>query len=312
MRKRTLMSMMLVALLGIGILSGCGQNEKYVSKTSEIIKVTDRNGEVEVPKNPERIVVLDYGSLDIMDEIGADNIVGLPKSNLPDYLSKFEDEKYADIGGVKEFNFETINELNPDLIIIEGRQADSLEELSKIAPTIYLGSTGSDYLNSVKDNAAVLGKIFSKEKEVEEKLVEIDNRIDEINEKITGNNLNALAMMVSDGSMSVYGSGSRFNIIYNELGFLPTDETIEVSNHGQSISYEYIAEKNPDYLFVIDKGTITGTGNPAKDSIENEIIKTTDTYNNGNIVYVDSSAWYVGGAGFKALDKMLDDVQNAL
>ena len=118
--------------------------------------------------------------------------------------------------------------------------------------------------------------------------------------------------MISDGSMSVYGAGSRFNIIYNELGFVPTDESIEVSNHGQSISYEYLAEKNPDYLFVIDKGAVNGSGTPAKDTVENELVKTTNIYKNGNIVYVDSVAWYVGGAGFKALDKMLDDVENAL
>lgn len=42
------------------------------------------------------------------------------------------------------------------------------------------------------------------------------------------------------------------------------------------------------------------------------MVKTTNAYINGKIVYVDSVAWYVGGAGFKALDKMLDDVENVL
>ena len=312
MKKRRLLSVLLSTVVAAGILGGCGKTEDSSAVNGEMITVTDRNGEVEVPKNPEKVVVLDYGSLDILDEIGVESVVGVPKNGIPEYLDKYEDEKYTDIGGVKEFNFETINELDPDLIIIEGRQEDSLEELQKIAPTVYLGSVGSDYLNSIKSNAKVLGEIFDKEKEVEEKLANIDTRVNEIKAKVVDSNLNALATMISDGSMSVYGAGSRFNIIYNELGFVPTDESIEVSSHGQSISYEYLAEKNPDYLFVIDKGAVTGSGTPAKDTVENELVKTTDTYKNGNIVYVDSVAWYVGGAGFKALDKMLDDVENAL
>lgn len=312
MRKKRLLSVLLTTVVAAGILAGCGKSSESANNEVQTITVTDRNGEIEVPKNPEKVVVLDYGSLDILDEIGVENVVGVPKSGMPEYLDKYEDEKYTDIGGVKEFNFETINELEPDLIIIEGRQADSLEELSKIAPTVYLGSVGSDYLNSVKNNAKVLGQIFDKEKEVEEKLANIDTRVNEVKDKVTSNNLNALAIMVSDGSMSVYGAGSRFNIIFNELGFTPTDASIEVSNHGQSISYEYLAEKNPDYLFVIDKGAVTGSGNPAKETVENELVKTTNAYKNGKIVYVDSVAWYVGGAGFKALDKMIDDVENAL
>lgn len=312
MKKKRLLSALLTTVVAAGLLAGCGKVKENNSTNIEKITVTDRKGEIEVPKNPERVVVLDYGTLDVLEEIGVDNVVGVPKSGLPEYLNKYEDEKYTDVGGVKEFNFETINELNPDLIIIEGRQEDSLEELSKIAPTVFLGSVGSDYLNSVKNNSKVIGQIFDKEKEVEEKLSTIDVRVNQIKEKATGNNLNALATMVSDGSMSVYGSGSRFNILYNELGFKPTDASIEVSNHGQSISYEYLAEKNPDYLFVIDKGAVTGSGNPAKETVENELVKTTNAYINDKIVYVDSVAWYVGGAGFKALDKMLDDVENVL
>lgn len=311
MKKRRLFSLLGAAVVTAGLFTGCSST-KADNKTVETVTITARNGEVEVPKNPENVVVLDLGSLDILDELGVD-VVGVPKSNLPEYLNEYKDEKYTDIGGVKEFNFETINELNPDLIIIEGRQEDSLEELSKIAPTILLGSTGTDYYNGLKSNADTLGVIFGKEDEVGEKFSTFDARINAINEKVKSDDLNALVTMVSDGSMSVYGSGSRFNFIFNELGFTPTDSQIEVSSHGQSISNEYLAEKNPCYLFVLDKGQITGSdAQPAKEIIENELVKTTDTYKNGNIVYLDTPAWYVGGAGFKALDKMLSDIENAI
>ena len=48
---------------------------------------------VEVPKNPKNAVVLDYGALDVLKELGvADKVKGLPKGenneSLPDFLKK--------------------------------------------------------------------------------------------------------------------------------------------------------------------------------------------------------------------------------
>ena len=288
----------LSVVLMLGVLSGCAkENSKMDEKSKETIKITHNGGETEVRVNPERVIVLDYGSLDIIDELGAeDSIVGVPKSSLPTYLSNYNNEKYTDIGGIKEFNFEKINELNPDLIIIEGRQADSYEELNRIAPTIYLGSDSKNYIN-----------------EGEEKISVLESRITELNKKITENNYDALLTMVTDGSMNVYGNGSRFNILFNELGFKCTDETIEVSSHGQNISNEYLVTKDPGFLFVIDKGVITGTkDSKAKEIIENELVRTTNVYKNGNIIYLNAEAWYVGGAGNKSADLMLDDIENAI
>ena len=60
-------------------------------------------------------------------------------------------------------NFEKISEINPDLIIISGRQAESYDELSKIGPTIFLGVDTNDYLNSFTKNMETLGEIFEQE-----------------------------------------------------------------------------------------------------------------------------------------------------
>ena len=136
MRKKAILGILVSGLLAMGVLGGCMNTVASDAETKQTIKVVDRTeNEVEVTKNPERVVVLDYGTLDILDELDVEStVVGVPQNGLPSYLEEFKDEKYTNIGGVKEFNFETINELNPDLIIIEGRQADSLEELSKIVP----------------------------------------------------------------------------------------------------------------------------------------------------------------------------------
>ena len=80
-------------------------------------------------------------------------VTGLPRSgSLPAHLSKFESDEYANAGSLKEPDLEAVYEMNPDLIIISGRQADYYEELNEIAPTIYMGLDNEDYLKSFEEN----------------------------------------------------------------------------------------------------------------------------------------------------------------
>lgn len=315
MKKKSVIGIVTAAMLALGILGGCGAGAKKEATTTEkeIITIKHNAGETQITKNPKNVVVLDLGALDILDKMGVE-VAGLPKSaTLPAYLDKYKGDTYTDIGGLKEPNFEKINELKPELIIIEGRQADSYEEFSKIAPTIQLGTEGIEYFASVKKNAEILGDIFNKKDIATEELGKLEARVDSIKKQVQADKLNGLVTMVADGSMSVYGEGSRFNIIYENFGFTATDKNIQVSSHGQSISYEYLAEKNPMYLFVLDKGAAIGKeAQPAKEIVETELVKTTKAYKDGNIVYLNPAAWYVGGAGLQAANQMIADIENAI
>ena len=112
--------------------------------------------------------------------------------------------------------------------------------------------------------------------------------------------------------MSAYGEGSRFGIIHKEFGFTPVDKEIQVSNHGQSITFEYILEKNPDYIFVIDRAATTGGSISVEQIFDNDIIKQTDAYKNGNIVYLASQVWYVASGGLTGTMIMIEDVSKGL
>ena len=282
----------IVGLLGAFTLGGKDKAQETEVKGTEIVAVQDENGTIEVTKNPERVVTFDYGILDILDNMGVD-VVGLPKGSLPEYLSKYKEDKYSDLGGLKEPDFEAINELNPDLIIISGRQADMYDKFAEIATTVYLSVDGSDYLNDFSRNLDVLGKIFGKEDFVKENLDNLTKQMDEVKAMAQKKNVNALTTMVSEGNLSVFSDKSRFGLIYNQLGITNKDETIEESNHGQQVTFEYLAEQNPEYIFVVDKGSAIGGEGTAKALFDNDLIKSTDAYKNDKIVYLDSAAWYV-------------------
>lgn len=280
-------------------------------KEKKTVTVTDRMGVKEVPLNPEKVVVLDLGSLDIMTELGIEP-VALPKNSLPSYLERYRDDKYVDLGALKEFNIEKINELQPDLIIIEGRQEASYEELSKIAPVLYLGTDNGDIFGSLEYNLDVLGTVFNNKNIATGKLDDINKRLDAISSKAKESNATALMTMFNEGSLSVYGVGSRYDMVYSKFGFTPADENIEASNHGQNISFEYLKEKNADYVLVLDRGAVVGGQTPAKEVVENELVKTTKAYKDGHIIYVNPQAWYIGGSGLMAVDTMLSEIETAL
>ena len=316
MRKKIIAILGMVMALSVGVM-GCANNSAGTanngSETEEnkTIVVTDQKGDVEVPVNPENVVVLDYGSLDIMTKLGVEP-VALPKGSLPDYLSQYEDEKYVDLGSLKEFDLEKINEAEPDLIIIEGRQESYYEDLKKIAPVLYLGTVNNDVFASAENNAKILGQIFEKEDGVASELESLNKRLEAVKAKVEENNSTALMTMFNEGSLSAYGVGSRYDMVYSKFGFKVVDETIEASKHGQEISFEYIKEKNPDYLFVLDRGAITGAQASVKEAMENELVKTTKAYENGNIIYVNPQAWYVGGSGLMAIDNIISDMETAV
>ena len=113
-----------ITLITLGIaltLVGCTGNQQQRDRhDGETVTISHSLGTVEVPVNPERVVVLDYSALENLDYMGI-KPVGVPKSSIPRHLSKYKDDaSIEDVGTVVEVNLEKINELQPDLIIIGG------------------------------------------------------------------------------------------------------------------------------------------------------------------------------------------------
>ncbi|MFF2753848.1 siderophore ABC transporter substrate-binding protein [Psychrobacillus sp. NPDC058041] len=269
--------------------------------------------EVTLDAKPKTVVVFDYGFLDTLDALGVD-VASVSQSSLPKYLSKYADETtYKNAGALKEPDFEAISAMKPDVIFISGRQADAYEELSKIAPTVFVGLNTADYVNSFKANTELAGKIFGKEAEATAALDKIDAKLMEVKEKTSNLDEKALVVLASEGELSAYGPGSRFGVIHDAYGVKAVDENLEVSTHGQSVSYEYVLEKNPDILFVVDRDAVVTEGESAtKAAIENDIVGKTNAAKNGKIYYLDPEVWYLSGGGIESENAKIDAVLEAL
>lgn len=310
-----------VLLLGLG-LAGCGSSNDGTTDSSggataqssaakaETLTVTDSNGELTVPKNPKKVVVFDNGSLDTIDALGAgDSVVGAATANLPAYLSDYKEVDSA--GGIKEPDLEKINQMQPDLIIISGRQSDFQDQLKEIAPTMYLAVDTSDTWNSIKHNVETLGQIFDKEKEAKEQLADLETSIKETKAKAEESQDKALTVLVNEGQLSTYGKDTRFGIIYDTFGFAEADEAIEASTHGQSVSYEYVLDKNPDVLFVVDRTKAIGGDDANNNVADNELVAQTTAGKESKVISLQPDVWYLSGGGLESVKLMLEDVNKA-
>lgn len=317
MKKKVILALTTIFLVAFTAV-GCGKNNGSSStegtpnpSTAQEVKITHVAGETTVKTNPKKVVVFDYGILDALDKMEIE-VAALPKKTLPSYLEKYKNDKYVDVGNLQEPNFEKISEIKPDLIIMSTRQAKLYEEFKEIAPTVEVEMKNDDYIGSFKGNMITLGKIFNKEAFVEKELKTIDDSIKALNEKVTGTGKNALIILANDGALSAYGEVSRFGIIHKNFGFKAVDKNIEVSTHGQNVSFEYIAEKNPDYLFVVDRGAVVGGSNSAKQTLENDLVKGTTAYKNNKIIYLDAPVWYQAVGGFNSTSKMISEIEAAV
>jgi len=280
--------------------------------SAKTVSITHELGTVEVPLNPKRVVVLDFGELENLDAIGI-KPVAIAKAGMPAYLKKFqEDTSIADVGSIVEISLEKINEAKPDLIILGGRLRDSYGALSKIAPTIYPKWDTDDVLGALQKNTSDLGKIFGREDDMQKAFDDLKSKAEAVKKKASGSDLKALILLHNNGRFSAYGSKSRFGIIHDVLGVKEAKPGLSTHIHGNVASNEFIQQTNPDILYIIDRSAAIGDKPLKREDIENKLVRETKAFKNGKIVYLDSEAWYSSGTGLASIGIMIDEIGKSL
>lgn len=291
--------------------------EKPETITVKSLNANKEEVDLEVPYDPERIAILDMACLDIIDSLGVgDRVVGSASTSL-DYLQDYvTDENIENLGTIKEADMEAVMACEPDVIFIGGRLSSSYDALSEIAPVVYLSTdTEIGVVESVRKNASTIAAMFGLEDQVDELMVDFDERIETLEAFAEGKT--AIVGMCTSGSFNVLGNDGRCSMIGREIGFenVGVDANVDTSTHGNEASFEYVVEKNPDYIFVMDRDAAIGTDGAqlAQDIMENELVQGTDAYKNGQLVYLEHPAvWYTAEGGVQALDLMLRDLETTL
>ena len=329
----------MAAVSAAGVLAACGASSSTASSVAssvaassetaasseaapESVTIKAFNGakelvDVEVPFDPQRIAILELASLDILDELGVgDRVVGTASTSLDCLQSYVTNDSIVNLGNIKEADMEAVMACEPDIIFIGGRLSKSYDALCEIAPVVFLATDAEKgVVESTRENAMTIASIFGLEDHVEALMADFDSRIDAL--KAFAEGKTAIVGMTTSGSFNVLGNDGRCSIIGKEIGFenIGVDANIDTSTHGNEASFEFIVDKNPDYIFAMDRDAAIGTDGAqmAQEILENELVKSTDAYKNGHIVYLaHPNVWYTAEGGIQALSEMLSDLENAL
>lgn len=277
------------------------------------VQITDAQGTRVVPAQPARTVVMDLAVLDTLHTLGV-TAAGVPAAvNWPAHLSQYGNKQYAKVGSMFEPDYEAINRLKPQLIFVAGRSAPKFGDLSKMAPTVDLTVTPGDLVASVERNAKLVASIYGKQAEADAKLAKLRTSIAALKAK-GAHAGTGLIVLTTGGKMSAYGPGSRFGVIHDAFGIKPAVADLKQSNHGQAVSFEFIAQTNPDWLFVIDRDAAIGReGTAARQLLDNELVRGTTAWKKEHVVYLNAGNWYsLGAAGLTALQESVDEVAKAI
>jgi iron complex transport system substrate-binding protein len=302
----------LVLLTALLVLVGC-DNKKEPQTPANTITVEHVQGKTDIPENPKKVVVFNIATLDIIDALNIP-VSAVPQSDvhLPDFLSKYSDKAYTNVGTLFEPNYEVLSSIQPDVIIAGGRATDAYKKLNDIAPTLSLDIDPKDFLGSLTQRTEQLGTIFNKQNEAKKLINDFNQKIEQLKPKTSAAG-SALVIMVNGGKMSAYGPKSRFGFVFDLLGFQPATTFQEAGRHGNAVTSEFILSVNPQWLFVLDRDNAIGNkeAQSAQQVLNNDLIQKTAAWQNKQIIYLDSTSMYIAG-GIQTYSRLMDQISEAL
>lgn len=267
------------------------------------VKVQTAHGEAVVPQNPERVAVYDLGAVDTLSKLGVKIGASVDAQNLAYLDAPLKDAVKA--GTLFEPNYEALNAYNPQLIVIGSRMAKDKvsDELAKLAPTIDMTAQTDNMKESAKARIDAYGRIFGKQAEADALKAEIDKTFADAKAAAQGKG-KGLVILVNAGKLSAFGPDSRLGgWIHRDIGVPAVDEAIKEGSHGQPVSFEYIKEKNPDWLFVLDRSAAIGEeGQAAREVLNNPLVAQSTAWKKGQVVYLPPETYLAAGGAQELLN----------
>lgn len=274
---------------------------------AQSVTVAHAQGETVIDGTPQTVMVTDWAAFDNLTALGVP-VAGVPGSNAPGHLTGKTGADLQRIGSLQEPDIEGIAAAAPDLVIVASRSRTSYPTISRIAPTLDMSVDNAGIVDGVKANLVTYGEIFDREERAAELIATLDAKVEEARAAAEGKG-SGLVIVTNAGRMGVYGPASRVAWIYNTLNVPSVFDDVDDRDHGgDAITFEYLLETNPDWLFVIDRDAGVGNEGAARQLLDNELIHQTSFWQNDRVVYLDPAAAYVTMHGYDALMLLLDQV----
>ncbi|WP_334064030.1 siderophore ABC transporter substrate-binding protein [Limimaricola cinnabarinus] len=264
-------------------------------------------GEASLAARPDKVVAFDLAAIDAIDALGV-ALAGVPEVSPPAYLAGAM-QGVDRVGTLFEPDYEALAVMAPDLIVAGGRSQSVVEPLSQVAPTIDMTIWGGALIEQAKARLATYGEIFERGEAAAELTGALDDKLAAVRDTVADKG-DALIVMTNGGKVSAYGAESRFGWMHAALDLPEAHPALDAETHGEAVSFEFIAEVDPDWILVIDRGAAIGQdGEAAQATLDNPLVAGTKAARNDQILYLDSAPLYLAGGGIRSLMGTLDEIE---
>lgn len=301
-RSGAILSASVCALL---LLSGCAAADAPADgdtapETSGTHDVEHARGTTAVPDDPQRVVTLEPLELDTAVAVGIEPVGAAVASNVTGAPAYLEADGVEPVGTVPEPDLEAIAALKPDLILgTEARHSELYEQLSAIAPTVFIETQADPW----RDNALLIGEALGREDEVGDLLAAVDERCEALADEyaVDGETVQLIRPR-DETTLSLYGPVSFSGSLLECVGFTIPDQDW-ADGLQADISPENIRSATADHVFVTVADVDDASQIPAA------IAQNADGF--PSVTPVDTSYW-VSGVGPKGAQAVLDDIETYL
>lgn len=280
--------------------SACAFSAATWAASPAATTVVHAMGSTSVPAAPKRVVVYDLATLDTMQALGI-AVTGVPKAQFPQYMAGYGDAKYTVAGTLFEPDYDALSKIKPDLIVVGGRSAAKYEALSKIAPTVDFSAKGEHMLQDMERNITQIANLYNKQTEGKALVAKIHQVVGELRQ-VSSQAAPGLLLMAVNERIMPNAPGSRFGFLFDTLGARSAITAKDVPARGTAYTFEDVAKLNPQWIYVIDRNTATGSAAgggeiiPSQKVFDNAQIKNTAAGQKGQVVFLDPKGWYLMGS----------------
>ena len=297
------------------LLTACGSDstestattkEQAVGSGSSFPRtVTHDKGTTEVPERPQRIVALDNSLVEAVVLLERPLVGGIgsyrDQTGFPPYLGDAVDDT-EDVGPLETPDLEAIAALEPDLIVSATVRHDALyDELSQIAPTVFVKTTGPQW----RENVTFLGEALGAEDEAADELADDEERA-----KAVGDAINAEAgdptisvVRFLDGPTRLMQKQSFIGHVLSDAG-LARLEPQDVDDFALEVGEEGIRSADGDHVFV----TSFSGGEPSKERfLRNPLWQELSAVKAGKVTDVADEIWMTS-VSVQGAHLVLDDL----
>ncbi|NFH70222.1 iron-hydroxamate ABC transporter substrate-binding protein [Clostridium botulinum] len=291
MKKLKTLVLLSLTIATLGIVTGCSNNNDSKTSSKEETRIVQSvKGEIEIPKNPQRIVDISGSSEELVllghTPIATANVDSYETDKVPSYIEeKLGNAKVVGHSMMDTMDIEAILSAEPDLIIMAPRQEKIYDQLKEIAPVVMLEDKSNDWEAKFKDVA----NLFGQEEEAQKWLDNYYDKAKKLGDEIKSTNgeKTYLTVLASSGQFMVFTEGGIGTVLKDDMGLpqpdnMPAQDGITLP----IVSMEGLTEINADHIILI------ATESDKADLEKNTVWKEMRAFKEGNVTILDASPYF--------------------